>query len=569
MSDHEETPGTQHTQSPTSSTASTSTYTNVPHSGLPPFPPFDPLTDPASVGLRWRKWTRRFKNLLISLREFDPTVPRGLLLTYVGEATNDIFDTLSDTGTTYETAITRLTDHFDPIRNKAIDIAADKSRTRRITAKLLPPPERESNSLRIPNQDAEIKTQIIHHTSDSQIHRKALREPMDLKALVDYRYALEKSDLDSKRIENGCQNATINYTGRQPKEKPRGRTRQHQKQPRNPHNPQAKPENNQQARKCMHCGGPFPHNGGRDACPTSGVKCNACSKTGHFAKCCLSKPKQRPRRHNVREISQVEKPAYLSDTDEEFVYAINAQNKQPETITKITNIPVKVILATGSSVNLLNNSIFKKIQQENATIKLETSPYHVFPYGADKPIELLGQFTAEIKSDTITKTDKFLVTKTNSKCVLSYRTCTALELLDVKINANTLEHVNPEITQILHKYKGMFEGMGNIKNIQVTLDIDPSIQPVTQRPYRIPHSMKTAVNSKLEQMRKQGTIEKVEGSTPWLSPIIATPKKGGDVRLVLDMRVRSQALTQRRVQIQTVDEILQKMEGATIFTKVD
>lgn len=369
---------------------------------------------------------------------------------------------------------------------------------------------------------------------------------MDLKALVDYGYALEKSDLDSKRIENGCQNATINYTRRQPKEKPRGRTRQHQKQ-HNPHNPQAKPENQQQARKCMHCGGPFPHDGGRDACPASGVKCNACSKTGHFAKCCLSKPKQRPRRHNVREISQVEKPAYLSDTDEEFVYAINAQNKQPETITKITNIPVKVILDTGSSVNLLNNSIFKKIQHENPTIKLKTSPYRVFPYGADKPIELLGQFTPEIKSDTITKTDKFLVTKTNSKSLLSNRTCTALELLDVKINANTLEHVNPEITQILHKYKGMFkgmfEGMGNIKNIQVTLDIDPSIQPVTQRPYRIPHSMKTAVNSKLEEMRKQGTIEKFEGSTPWLSPIIAIPKKGGDVRLVLDICVPSQALT--------------------------
>lgn len=58
---------------------------------------------------------------------------------------------------------------------------------------------------------------------------------MDLKALVDYGYALEKSDLDSKRIENGRQNETINYTGRQPKEKPRGRTRQRQKQPRNPH----------------------------------------------------------------------------------------------------------------------------------------------------------------------------------------------------------------------------------------------------------------------------------------------------------------------------------------------
>ena len=76
---------------------------------------------------------------------------------------------------------------------------------------------------------------------------------------------------------------------------------------------------------------------------------------------------------------------------------------------------------------------------------MKTSPYRVFPYRADKPIELLGQFTAEIKSDTITKTDKFLVTKTNSKCLLSYKTCTALELLDVKVNANTLDPANPEI----------------------------------------------------------------------------------------------------------------------------
>lgn len=81
--------------------------------------------------------------------------------------------------------------------------------------------------------------------------------------------------------------------------------------------------------------------------------------------------------------------------------------------------------------------------------------------------------------------------------------------------------------------------------------------------------MKTAVNSKLEEMRKQGIIEEVEGSIPWLSPIIVISKKGGDVRLVLDMRVLNQALTWRRVQIPTVDEILQKMEGATIFTEVD
>ena len=58
----------------------------------------------------------------ISLREDDPAVKRALLLTYIGNGTNDIFDTLADTGTDYATAIERLTEHFSPTENKDIAI---------------------------------------------------------------------------------------------------------------------------------------------------------------------------------------------------------------------------------------------------------------------------------------------------------------------------------------------------------------------------------------------------------------------------------------------------------------
>ena len=44
---------------------------------------------------------------MISLREEDPKVKRALLLTYIGNDTNDIFDILADTGTDYDTAIQR------------------------------------------------------------------------------------------------------------------------------------------------------------------------------------------------------------------------------------------------------------------------------------------------------------------------------------------------------------------------------------------------------------------------------------------------------------------------------
>ncbi|CAB4043625.1 Hypothetical predicted protein, partial [Paramuricea clavata] len=77
------------------------------------------------------------------------------------------------------------------------------------------------------------------------------------------------------------------------------------------------------------------------------------------------------------------------------------------------------------------------------------------------------------------------------------------------------------------------------------------------------------VNDKLQEMRESGIIERADGATTWLSPLIAIPKKPGDVRLVLDMRVPNIALLRRRVQIPTVDEILRQMEGAKFFTEVD
>ena len=115
----------------------------------------------------------------------------------------------------------------------------------------------------------------------------------------------------------------------------------------------------------------------------------------------------------------------------------------------------------------------------------------------------------------------------------------------------------------------IFQGTGNLKDVEVTLEIDVSVTPVAQAPRRIPHNLKKKVSDKLQELSESGIIEKDHGATLWLSPLIAIPKKTGDVRLVLDMRLPNTALARRRVQIATVDEILRQIEGAKFFTEVD
>ena len=146
----------------------------------------------------------RFQNLLISLREFDSKVKRGLLLTYVGEATNDIFDTLPETGDDYDTAVAKLTTYFEPTSNTDMaifefrEMKQERGETLNAFYRRL---KEKATRCEFHVEDHEIKTHIIHKTTDSRLRRKALRETMTLNELLTYGNTLEKTDIESKKIE--------------------------------------------------------------------------------------------------------------------------------------------------------------------------------------------------------------------------------------------------------------------------------------------------------------------------------------------------------------------------------
>jgi hypothetical protein len=119
-------------------------------------------------------------------------------------STNDIFDTLPDTGTNYDSALKSLTEYFDPVRNQDMamyEFRQIKQEANETINNLYRRLKEKADICEFTDIDSEIRTQIIHTMSDSRLRRKALQEQLDLKALLAYSSMLEKTDMNAKLLE--------------------------------------------------------------------------------------------------------------------------------------------------------------------------------------------------------------------------------------------------------------------------------------------------------------------------------------------------------------------------------
>ena len=78
------------------------------------------------------------------------------------------------------------------------------------------------------------------------------------------------------------------------------------------------------------------------------------------------------------------------------------------------------------------------------------------------------------------------------------------------------------------------------------------------------------MESKIESLLALDIIEPVNGPAPWVNAAVIVPKgNSDDIRLCIDMRRANEAIIRGRHPIPTVDEVLQSMNGSTVFSKMD
>ena len=149
-----------------------------------------------------------------------------------------------------------------------------------------------------------------------------------------------------------------------------------------------------------------------------------------------------------------------------------------------------------------------------------------------------------------------------------------LAILKVGINVNNCT-TNIDCVQPLDnkaalrlKFSKFFECLGKLKGYQLKLHQDDSVPPVAQPLRRIPFSRRQKVTPKLKQL-EQLDVYDPNGPTSWINPLAAVEKPNGDIRICLDMRHANQAILREKHSVPTMEETLQEISEAKVFSKLD
>lgn len=533
----------------------------------------------SSLAQRWGKWIKRVELFMTASNITEAAQKRAILLHLAGPEVQEIFETLTDTGNDYETAKLKLKGYFEPKCNVTYErhifrnttplaqetVASFVTRLRQIA----------ENCNFEASKDDMIRDQVVEKCTLKGLRKRLLQEEnLTLEKVLNISRTIETAESQAKEIEShrdssGAGNS-VDYVGARPKS---GQPK-YQNRPNN-FNKQSVAQHHENHNKPKQ-GKNYSHRQFQGTCRTCGQRghmskncfvrhnkaCFKCGENGHFARVCKSKKPGHV--STVSENNVSPNVDYDDDSDNDYVFTVNPEQGNIM-VASVNGKTFPILVDSGASQNIMSLKTFKSL---NVAKKLQDTDVKVYTYGSTEHLPLAGEINIDITLGGVESNLYFIVTKADAISVLSSKTSKKLGFL--KVNVNQVTEQSSEWDSISNKYPSVFTGLGKLNDRTIKLHIDESVTPRAQPVRRVPFSVRGQLEEKLQELEQLDVIEKVtDGATPWVSPLVVAFKPSGDIRVCVDMRQANQAILRERHPIPTVDEVLQEMNGAQYFTKLD
>jgi len=273
---------------------------------------------------------------------------------------------------------------------------------------------------------------------------------------------------------------------------------------------------------------------------------------GHYKQMCRSKVEVKSERYRKDSIRCIE------------INAINNGDNELKCEVVIAGERIEALIDTGAVVNVIPKRYL------NQKLQLNSSGTSLRTWTGEK-ISTLGTITAEITAGHRTTSAEFYITEKGSQPLLSFLLAKELNLIGNinTMNANSKKnHVLPEtIQQKLHQ---AFQEKGSqIKREPCRIEVIKNAKPVKIPTRRIPIAYHDEVRRELQEMERNGIIEKSKQAVDWCSPLVITHKKSGKLRICIDYIRLNECVRTPCRQIPTIEEIQGKIGRANYFTTLD
>ena len=262
---------------------------------------------------------------------------------------------------------------------------------------------------------------------------------------------------------------------------------------------------------------------------------------------------------------------YVSTDDDddsytdEYAYALDGCCNIP---VLINGVGVDMVIDSGASCNTINTDIAQQLKEIGTSFN--DCRRLIDPYGSPIPCHQLVSTPIQVEGREPIQAD-FLVVPGNSPPLLGKETAERLGVLSIGVKHLSNNPQTLGSKKLFAKYPGISDGIGCLRNTQVTLHIDKTVPPVARKHDRTPFHVRTKVAAEIQKLEQEGIIEKVSGPTEWVSRIVTPPKpkSPNEIRLCVDMQDANRAILRKRHIAPTIDELTADLNGATVFSKLD